>query len=102
MIKPYLRNCLWLLILTVAFPVWAQPYEVSDPLPKSISLKLIEHQGSPVNFAYSGDPNKPGIIFIHGTPGGWQAFQGYLADPQLQQDFFMVSVDRPGWGGSAR
>ena len=100
MIKPYFRNCLWLLILTVAFPVWAQPYEVSDTLPKSISLKLIEHQGSPVNFAYSGDPSKPGIVFIHGTPGGWQAFQGYLADPQLQQDFFMVSVDRPGWGGS--
>jgi len=52
-------------------------------------------------YAYSGDTTKPGILFLHGTPGGWQAFDTYLANQQLQKDFFMVSADRLGWGNSA-
>ena len=39
-------------------------------------------------------------MFIHGTPGGWGAFHGYLQSLDLQKDFFMVSLDRPGWGNS--
>lgn len=51
-------------------------------------------------FAYAGDESKPGVLFIHGTPGGWGAFAAYLENPGLQRDFFMVSVDRLGWGKS--
>lgn len=53
-----------------------------------------------LHYAYSGNTDKPGILFIHGTPGGWGAFEVYLENNQLQDDFFMVSVDRLGWGNS--
>jgi pimeloyl-ACP methyl ester carboxylesterase len=51
-------------------------------------------------YAYSGDIQKPGLLFIHGTPGSWQAFDRYLDNPKLQENYFMVSVDRLGWGRS--
>lgn len=41
-----------------------------------------------------------GVLFIHGTPGSWNAFKGYLDNPSLQENYFMVSVDRLGWGQS--
>jgi len=53
-----------------------------------------------ISFAYAGDANKAGVLFLHGTPGSWNAFDGYLANRQMQRDFFMVSVDRLGWGNS--
>ncbi|NNC99703.1 MAG: alpha/beta hydrolase [Gammaproteobacteria bacterium] len=53
-----------------------------------------------IHFAYAGDRDKPGIIFLHGTPGSWPAFEKYLANKSLQEDYFMVSVDRLGWGKS--
>lgn len=42
----------------------------------------------------------PLVIFVHGSPGGWDAFAHYLADEELQQTCRMVSVDRLGYGGS--
>lgn len=47
-----------------------------------------------------GDGNKPLIIFIHGSPGSWSAWADYLDDPDLQNIAEMISVDRPGFGGS--
>lgn len=44
--------------------------------------------------------NKPLIIFIHGSPGSWSAWADYLSDPDLQKTAEMISVDRPGFGGS--
>ena len=42
----------------------------------------------------------PLVIFVHGSPGGWEAFAKYLADSELQEKCRMVSVDRLGYGGS--
>ncbi|GAC1634740.1 MAG: hypothetical protein NVS9B10_30890 [Nevskia sp.] len=40
------------------------------------------------------------IVFLHGTPGDWQAWAKYLADPELRQRATLVAVDRPGFGAS--
>lgn len=53
-----------------------------------------------ISYAQSGDQSKPGVLFIHGTPGGWEAFEEYLSNKVLGGDFFLVSVDRLGWGNS--
>ncbi len=78
----------------------AQPYSQSKVLDPTIKFSEVKVDGYDINFAYSGTAEKHGLLFLHGTPGGWAAFEVYLADKQLQQDFFMVSVDRLGWGGS--
>lgn len=51
-------------------------------------------------YAASGDPKKPAIIIIHGTPGGWQQYARYLVDESLLKKFYVVVMDRPGWGQS--
>jgi len=48
-----------------------------------------------------GEPGRPVVVFVHGTPGRWSDFVHFLAEPQLQQQAYLVSLDRPGWGGSS-
>jgi len=91
----------------------AQPYEQSTITDNSINFMtarlgdrdqgkgiIPEFAAQNIHYAYSGNKLKPGIIFIHGTPGGWGAFERYLTNRKLQSDYFMVSVDRLGWGRS--
>ena len=79
---------------------WSQPYKPSDTVDPSIKFNTITEGDVNIHYAYSGNQDKPGLIFIHGTPGGWAAFEGYLVSQALQRSFLMVSVDRPGWGKS--
>lgn len=48
----------------------------------------------------TGSPEGPLILFVHGTPGSWNDFAGVMGDEALRSRAWMVSVDRPGWGGS--
>lgn len=76
----------------------AQPYERPDTVDPSILMAQYTHGPYNMAYAYAGDVTKPGVLFVHGTPGEWQAFGMYLNDQSLQKDYFMVSVDRIGWG----
>jgi pimeloyl-ACP methyl ester carboxylesterase len=51
-------------------------------------------------YAETGDPAQPPVAFIHGTPGSWMAFGGYLGDDKLRRAAHMIAVDRPGFGRS--
>lgn len=42
------------------------------------------------------------VLFVHGSPGTWDAWAGFLADPQLRAAARLIAVDRPGFGGSER
>lgn len=92
----------WLLLITNSC---AAPYD------KDAVDQLFEGQPPPIQGAYQiegrtihyaevGQPGKPLVIFIHGTPGSWEAYAGYLADPDLSERAHMISVDRPGFGSS--
>lgn len=41
------------------------------------------------------------FIFIHGTPGAWDAFISYFADSSLYNHAEIISPDRPGFGQSS-
>ncbi|MEM1181870.1 MAG: alpha/beta hydrolase [Acidobacteriota bacterium] len=45
---------------------------------------------------------EPTILFIHGSPGTWKAWRGFLADPGLSARAHLIAVDRPGFGLSGR
>ena len=53
-----------------------------------------------LHFVEAGVPGKPLVIFIHGTPGTWQAFQTYLQDERLSTRLHLIALDRPGFGRS--
>ena len=42
----------------------------------------------------------PTVLFIHGSPGAWDAFISFFADSSLYSRAQLISVDRPGFGKS--
>ena len=54
------------------------------------------------NFHYVqvGSDTLPAIVFIHGSPGSWDAFEDYLLNPALRSRHRLISIDRPGFGYS--
>jgi len=100
-IRYALFACLALLAIAVSnVGVLAQPYSPSPIRDIGIKFAKVQMGDRDIGYAYSGNPDKPGVLFIHGTPGGWGAFERYLENKRLKQDFFMVSIDRLGWGAS--
>lgn len=102
-LKP--RHALWAGLALIVFAVTnvgalAQPYTPSAVRDIGIKFSKASTGKHEISYAYSGNEEKPGVLFIHGTPGGWGAFELYLENKRLQNDFFMVSVDRIGWGAS--
>jgi pimeloyl-ACP methyl ester carboxylesterase len=47
-----------------------------------------------------GADTLPTVLFIHGSPGAWNAFIGFFADSSLYNHVQLISVDRPGFGKS--
>lgn len=60
----------------------------------------IVKNGQVVRWISAGDATKPMVLFIHGSPGSWDAFKAYLSDSGLLQKAYLVALDRPGYGGS--
>jgi len=53
-----------------------------------------------LHYLVTGNDSLPTIVFVHGTPGSWDAFQQYLWDKELLQKFRLLAIDRPGFGYS--
>jgi pimeloyl-ACP methyl ester carboxylesterase len=67
-----------------------------------VELKTVYEkiEGRNIHYAKTGSDSLPTIVFIHGTPGSWDAFAGYMRDAELLKQFRMISIDRPGFGYS--
>lgn len=53
-----------------------------------------------IHYASAGREDLPTLVFVHGTPGSWNAFIQYMQDTDLLKKFRIMSVDRPGFGYS--
>ena len=62
--------------------------------------KTVAFDGFKIHYLQTGDGSKPTLLFIHGSPGSWDAFKDYLKDSLLLQKYRMISIDRPGFGYS--
>ncbi|HLT74463.1 MAG TPA: alpha/beta hydrolase [Ohtaekwangia sp.] len=51
-------------------------------------------------YAETGQPGKPVVFFVHGSPGSLSAFVPFLTDSLLLQRTLLITVDRPGFGYS--
>jgi len=56
----------------------------------------------PIHYAslLVGNDSLPVVLFVHGSPGSWDAFIGFFADSSLYNRAWLVSADRPGFGKS--
>jgi pimeloyl-ACP methyl ester carboxylesterase len=65
---------------------------------KDINYKTSEiHQ---IHYIETGDSTKPTLLFLHGSPGSWDAYKKYLSDLDLQKKYRLLAIDRPGFGYS--
>ncbi len=88
-----------LLLLSACAPQYSS--ELSPELQNVTESGFIEHNDARLYFTQRGDPQKPLVVFIHGTPGSWRGFQGYLENPRLAERMHMIAVDRLGFGRSS-
>ena len=75
-------------------------FTAHDPQHRKPQYRTLASDGVTLGYATVGEPDRPAVLFVHGTPGRWGDFVHFLADPQLQRDAYLVSLDRPGWGDS--
>ncbi|HBV75550.1 MULTISPECIES: alpha/beta fold hydrolase [Vibrio] len=69
-------------------------------VPNLLIKHNIEHKNYRLHYVSAGKKNKPSIVFVHGTPGGWGTFATYFEQSELLKHFQFFSIDRPGWGQS--
>jgi len=65
-----------------------------------VDLQDIDVGRMQLHYAKSGTDTLPTLFFVHGSPGSWDAFKGYMMDTALLARFRMISIDRPGFGYS--
>ncbi len=68
--------------------------------PEKPSFGFVNGGGHSVHYASVGADSLPIVLFIHGSPGAWDAFIDFLADSTLYRHARLISADRPGFGKS--
>jgi len=64
------------------------------------NFHTIENEGRNIHYVQVGDPAKPLVVLVHGSPGSATAYLSFLADTQLTRFAQVIAVDRPGNGYS--
>ena len=76
--------------VTAAFN--AVPYEPIED--------VLDYKGQPIHFIELGDPAKPTVLFVHGSPGSWDNFYRHMTTPRLLEHARVIAITRPGYGKS--
>lgn len=69
-----------------------------DEHPEALHQRTVA--GRTIQAVVAGRPARPKVLFIHGSPGSWDAFASMLDRPELNERATLVFADRPGYGGS--
>ncbi len=60
----------------------------------------VEIDDTKIHYIQTGKSDAPTLVFIHGSPGSWDAYKAYLIDSTLLSKFRIIAPDRPGFGKS--
>ena len=66
----------------------------------SIESHVLEQPNCDLHYRAVGRADEAVVLWIHGTPGGWSDIAGLMVDDAFTTRARLVSIDRPGWGGS--
>ncbi|MEO0570481.1 MAG: alpha/beta hydrolase [Bacteroidota bacterium] len=56
--------------------------------------------GHNIHYIQTGRKDAQTLVFIHGSPGAWSAWQGYLSEERFVKEYRVIAPDRPGFGFS--
>jgi len=74
--------------------------EALYPDPPRPAIREVRVAGRALRLASMQGTGTTPLLFIHGSPGDWQAWARYLDAPALSAYNPRIAVDRPGYGGS--
>ncbi|MFK7849197.1 MAG: alpha/beta fold hydrolase [Rhodothermales bacterium] len=69
-------------------------------IPYELQTDVVQFDGQPIQYAEIGHPEKPVVLFVHGSPGMWDNFLMEMSSPELLDYARVISVTRPGYGAS--
>ena len=98
----------FIVIAWLVFARYGLKFRISDSKAKTkfskagvmLTTETIKVNGFEMHYAKTGSDTMPTIFFVHGSPGGWNAFEKYMQDKDMLVKYRMISVDRPGFGYS--
>jgi pimeloyl-ACP methyl ester carboxylesterase len=92
--------------LVAGCSVLSPSFEPAAPPPPMVELgvvgRTVEVDGGSIYVVSNPARSGPAVVFVHGSPGTWEAFRRWLTEPALVARARLVAVDRPGFGGSDR
>lgn len=97
-----------LLLLLLPFgcsmlPEFRPAIDTAEMREGGISSRFVDTPAGRLHVAVAGEAGSGGqVLFIHGSPGTWEAWRGFLSDPRLREKARLLAPDRLGFGGSAR
>ncbi|MEM1257709.1 MAG: alpha/beta hydrolase [Bacteroidota bacterium] len=56
--------------------------------------------GRDIHYIQTGKKDAPTLVFIHGSPGAWGAWESYMSDQRFIANYRIIAPDRPGFGFS--
>ena len=75
-----------------------------DQFFKSTNVEATQHSYRSgfreMHYVKAGNPTKPLVLFLHGSPGSLSAFIHFLVDSALLEQALLITADRPGFGAS--
>jgi pimeloyl-ACP methyl ester carboxylesterase len=60
-------------------------------------FRYFQYGDKQIFHAIAGNPQKPLLVFIHGSPGAWYGYMNLMDDSTLQANFYMIAMDRLGY-----
>lgn len=61
---------------------------------------IVSIQNQNIHYVQTGSKEAATLVFVHGSPGSWDAYKSYLTDSLLLKNFRIIAPDRPGFGYS--
>jgi len=100
-LSPLILGALCILVLHLVSDFGLSEREVHERFAQAgIPFTLQTRNG--VSFVETGNPEGRVVVFIHGSPGSWDNFIGYLLDESLRKSCRLISVNRLGYVGDSR
>lgn len=86
----------------VAYAYWPGPAEVPARQLASTEDRFVTVDGLELRYRTFGEPSagKPNLVLLHGFANSLQSFR--LLAPLIADDYFVVTLDMPGFGLSAK
>ncbi|MGB0176118.1 MAG: alpha/beta fold hydrolase [Owenweeksia sp.] len=71
--------------------------EAFKSMPYQPEHHFIKSEAGNLHYITVGDPSKPHVLLIHGSPGSWDVWLDILTVTDFLEHYYALAIDRPGY-----